>query len=105
MEHIHLHLHVDGVAELNDTVRIAAERLGLFITQQGEAMSQALDDLTEEVTTTRGVMASAVVLIQGFAQRLIDAGTDPAALAALQADLHDGEAALAAAVDANQPAP
>lgn len=73
MDHLHLHLHLDGIDELCDTLRLSSERLSLFITQQGEALVEALETLTAEV-------------------------------AALRTDLHDREAALAAAVDANQPA-
>ena len=60
--------------------------------------------LTDEVKNTIGAEQSAIVLIDGFAQRLADAGSDPAALTALQTDLATNRAALAAAVVANNPA-
>ena len=50
------------------------------------------------------VEASAVTLIQGIAQQLADAGTDPAKLQALQTQLQTSAEALAAAVTANTPA-
>lgn len=63
-------------------------------------MSQAVDDLTAEVASIKGVVASAVALIQGLRQQIIDAGTDPAKLADLTAALKASEADLAAAVAA-----
>lgn len=66
--------------------------------QQGVDMSKELDDLTAEVAATKTVVDSAVVLIQGLRQQIIDAGTDPAALQALTDSLKSTEAALAAAV-------
>jgi hypothetical protein len=99
--HLHIHLHLDGVAELTQAVRHGLEALGITLTTEGHAMSAELDALTADVAATRGVMPSAIVLIQSLAQRLIDAGTNPAALEALRADLAQGEAALSAAVAAN----
>jgi hypothetical protein len=57
-------------------------------------------EVAEEVT----VMDSATALINGFADRLRDAGTDPAKLAKLQSDLDSSGTALATAVAANTPA-
>jgi len=67
-------------------------------------MAQDITALETEVTETVGIMESATVLINGFAERLRDAGVDPAKLAALQADLDSKGNALAAAVQANSPA-
>ncbi len=64
-------------------------------------MSQALNDLTAQVTATVGIEQSAVALIQGLADQIKAAGTDPAALEALQANLKTSADALAAAVAAN----
>jgi len=76
-------------------------------------MSPARDDpniidvLTEEVTETKGVMQSAVVLITGINDR-VTAGIaaaragDFTRLTALEADLQSGKEGLAAAVAANQ---
>ena len=43
----------------------------------------ALDALTQDVATETGVVQSAVTLINGLAQEIKDAGTDPAQLKAL----------------------
>ena len=61
-------------------------------------MGLELDDLTAQVAETKTVMKSAVVLIQGLRQAIIDAGTDPAALKALTDGLKEDEDALSAAV-------
>lgn len=68
-------------------------------------MPQDITGLETEVTETVGIMESAEVLINGFADRLRDAGVDPAKLAKLQSDLDTKGTALAAAVAANTPAP
>jgi len=67
-------------------------------------MSAAMDALTAQVAQNTSVISSALTLIQGFAAQLAAAGTDPAALAALQASLQQSDDALAAAVAANTPA-
>ena len=64
-------------------------------------MANELDDLTTEVTETKGIMSSAKVLIEGFAAALSAAGTDPAKLAALLGELNTGSDELAAAIAAN----
>lgn len=63
-----------------------------------------LTALTAQVATNTSVVSSALTLIQGLAAQLAAAGTDPAALAALQAQLATSDTALAAAVAANTPA-
>lgn len=63
-----------------------------------------LTGLTAEVTNNTSVTASALVLIQGFAAALAAAGTDPAALQALQDTLAANDTALSEAVAANTPA-
>jgi len=69
-------------------------------------MAGELDALTAQVTKNTDVEASAVVLIQGIAQKLADAiaSGDPAKLTALQGQLSTSADALAAAVAANTPA-
>jgi len=74
------------------------------IQSQGGTMSAAMDALTAQVAQNTSVISSALTLIQGFAAQLAAAGTDPAALAALQASLQQSDDALAAAVAANTPA-
>ena len=65
-------------------------------------MSAEMDALTAQVAATRGVVDSAIVLINGFADRIAAAGADPTALSALTADLKSETDALGAAVDANK---
>lgn len=70
-------------------------------------MSKELDDLKAQVTASIAVEASAVTLITGIAAQLaalIAAGSDPAALSALSAELKASADALGAAVAANTPA-
>lgn len=67
-------------------------------------MAQDITGLETEVSETVGIMESAEVLINGFADRLRDAGADPAKLAKLQSDLDSRSTSLAAAVAANTPA-
>lgn len=64
-------------------------------------MAQELENLTTEVAETKGIMASAKVLIEGFAAALAAAGTDPVKLKALKDDLNAGSEDLAAAIAAN----
>lgn len=68
-------------------------------------MAQDITGLETEVTETVGIMESAEVLINGFADRLRDAGVDPTKLAKLQSDLDTKGTALATAVAANSPTP
>lgn len=75
-------------------------------------MLPVLEDMKNEIAATRSVMASALVLINGMAEKLkaaVDAD-DMAAVGAMVADLRAGSAELAAAVTANtvaaaEPAP
>lgn len=67
-------------------------------------MATDLSTLTAEVTNNTNVTASVLALIQNIEQELTDAGTDPAALAALVQTLQTNDTALAAAVTANTPA-
>ncbi len=67
-----------------------------------ETSMDPLAGLTTQVNSTVGVMASAKVLIDGFAAKLAAAGTDPVKLQALQDSLKTNSDALAASV-ANNP--
>ena len=64
-------------------------------------MAQELESLRAQVAATDTVIASAVLLIQGFSAQLAAAGTDPNALEALRVDLAAQTSALAHAVAAN----
>lgn len=64
-------------------------------------MASALDTLTEQVARSITIEESAITLIEGLAAQIAAAGTDPVALATLQANLSASADALAAAVAAN----
>ena len=67
-------------------------------------MSKELDDLTAEVAAVKTAEGSAIVLVQGLVAKIGAAANDPAAIAALTADLKTSTDALAAAITANTPA-
>ncbi len=64
----------------------------------------SIDDLAASVKAEDTVIDSAIVLIQGLKAKLDEAGTDPAKLDALKADMDAKAQALAAAIAANTPA-
>lgn len=97
-----------------DELNLIDARLALLentTTQLKERIMSLTDTvvaLAAEVTETRGAMASAKVLIEGFASRLAgveaelaQVGVQSAALDQLRADLDAGSTELAAAVAAN----
>ena len=94
---VHLFVH-------NDADERATQKLDQLLAQ-GDAMSAALDKITAEVTETKGIIQSAVTLIEGLAQQIRDLKDDPAALDALADSLDTDSKALADAVAANSPAP
>jgi hypothetical protein len=68
-------------------------------------MDQVLADLTNAVEQTKQTQASAIVLINGIADRIDTLNKDrDAALVNLTQQLRDNAAALAVAVDAQAPA-
>lgn len=68
-------------------------------------MSKEVDDLKAAVARNGDVEDSAIALIQGLAQQIKDAAGDPAAIAALSAELTAKADALAAAITANTTPP
>lgn len=76
---------------------------GMFRPKGGN-VDNLMDQLAADVARLNTVRASAVALIQGFADRLRNAGNDTAALARLHADLTAQVDQLSAAVVANTPA-
>lgn len=62
-----------------------------------------LEDLQAQVAANKTVIDSALVLINGIADRIKAAGTDPQKLADLTASLKAEDDQLAAAVTANTP--
>ena len=85
----------------------AMVRMFVLLTQLGDRIMSALDDLAAEVAKVEAVEASAVVLIEGIVAELKAAQNDPALVAPLIARLEAATAPLAAAVAANplNPAP
>lgn len=105
---IDVHVHLDqgtggGSAEL---LALLHDIIAKLTTQQGaiDHMSDALVDLTAAVTENTSVDQSAITLLNDLAAKLDAAATDPAAVAALAADIRASSADLAAAVVANTPA-
>lgn len=96
---IHVYHHLDPALERKlDRVLNA-----LFFNQ--EIIMADLTQLQTDVAANTSVTESALALINGFAAQLKAAGTDPAALAALQQQLESNNTALAAAVAANTQTP
>lgn len=74
------------------------------VQQKEDHMSQELDDLTASVAANKTVEQSAITLIQGLSAQITAAAGNPAALAALAADLNTQANDLATAVAAGTPA-
>lgn len=88
-----MHIHIHHYHHYDDGI---IERL--------EKIMAAIDDLQAAVAQEDTVIDSAITLIQGIPALIAAAGTDPAKLQALQADITAKSTALAAAVAANTPA-
>lgn len=69
-----------------------------------EQIMATLEDLQARVTANGEVIASAITLIEGIAQRLRDAADDPEQIAALAAELDAQKGRLSEAIVANTPA-
>jgi uncharacterized coiled-coil protein SlyX len=69
-----------------------------------EKIMAALDALAQQVADQKTVVDSVLALVQGLADKLVQAGTDEVKLQALVDELKSQDAALAAAVAANTPA-
>lgn len=87
-----------------DRPEITNRDLAEFLLIIGEQIMDQLAQLKAAVAAEDTVIASAVTLINGIAQRIADAGTNQADLDALVADVQSQAASLAAAVTANTPA-
>ena len=66
-------------------------------------MSAEMDALTTQVQKNTDTEQSAITLLNGLHQMILDAGTDPAKLQALAGSLKTSADALAAAIVANTP--
>jgi hypothetical protein len=100
---IYIHIDNGGVDAMGSKLDQIISLLGASVAREQTIMNE-LDNLTQEVSETKSVEASAVVLLQGLKERLDAAGTNPAALKALSDDLKASTDVLAAAVAANTPA-
>lgn len=69
-----------------------------------DKLMATIAELEQQIRESVAVEQSAVLLIQGFKERLEAAGVDPVKLDQLKADLDASEQNLAAAVAANTPA-
>ena len=75
------------------------------IYEQEKIMSAEMDTLSAQVHANSDLVDSAVTLINGLADQIRALANDPVALNALADELQQKDAALAAAVTANTPAP
>ena len=98
---IDLYIHQDTLTTDAKLDKILA---ALTVLQQQETTIMAdLTALTTQVAQNTSVEESAVTLIQGLAAQIVAAGTDPAKLADLTAQLNKSAADLASAITANTP--
>lgn len=93
----HVYHHISLDKEVLSRFDRLETKLDLVLKNQ-EAIMSAIDDLTTAVAAEDTVIDSAVVLLQGIPGLISAAGTDPAKLAALQTDIQNKTAQLAAAV-------
>lgn len=85
--------------------RLAHIERQLLASEKREKITLAdLTEITDAVTEISTVQDSAVELLNSLADQLEAASTDPAAIAALAAQLRNESSELAAAVVANTPA-
>jgi len=97
---IEIHLHISPQSDPNILkVLDIVQRLQ----SKGIAMSLDLTALQAEVTRTTDAAQSAIILIEGLAAAFKEAQGDPAAIAALTAELDASAQSLAAAVTAGTP--
>lgn len=73
----------------------------VIVVEKENHMSAELDALTLEVAETRGMVDSAVLLLQGLSEYIRSHANDPLAMYALAADLDAQQAILTAAIAAN----
>ncbi len=101
---IDLYVHgLSGDAEVARKLDLILNAVGGLVAQ-GKVTLKQLDDLTAEVAENTKVEESAKTLIEGLAEQIKAAGTDPAKLQALTDSLTASKADLAAAITANTPA-
>lgn len=93
----HADIHVGG--DLTEVINLLQQIKG-----QGIQTMADLTSLQDEVAQDTDVTNSAITLLNGLADRLEAALTDPAAVEAIVADLRTNRESLAAAVSENTPA-
>jgi hypothetical protein len=99
---IHLHIHLEPTPP--DPLIAEIHSMVTALTQGAQEMASDLSELTAQVEANSTVDQSAITLLNGLKAQLDAAGTDPAALQALSAQLASSSQALADAVSANTPA-
>lgn len=85
-------------------IQVALTAAIIYLLRKVYRMSTSLDALAAQVAINTSAEASAVALIQGLAAQLAAIANDPAAVAALAAQLKTSADALSAAIVANTPA-
>lgn len=102
--HLTIH-HYHHAVQDPEVVRLLStiQHQNNLILERMETIMSALDDLQAAVAAEDTVIDSAITLIQGIPALIAAAGTDPAKLQALSADITAKSTALAAAVAANTP--
>lgn len=93
--HHHRYNHCDQAIEQK------LDRILQLLKFQGEKIMATLDQLTTDVAAETELDQSAITLINGLAEQIKAAGTDPVALKALTDKMEANAVALAAAVKAN----
>lgn len=105
MSDLHLYVHV-----VTETPGSADRKLDQILaqlramTRQEITIMANLSQLQAQVEQSTSVERSAIVLLNGLAAKLDEAGTDPAKLAELTSSLRSGSDDLAAAITKNTPA-
>jgi hypothetical protein len=98
-------LHVNVVHEDRTAAKLD-QILGLLreVLEKEIAMSEVVDNLVAQLRANSDLIASAVILINGIADRITQAGVDPVKLRDLTASLKASDDELAAALVAGTPA-
>src|SRR5450755_1248248 len=99
------HHHQENPLDGASPVEIEFYHMLAHIINTQEKLMAAIDDLATAVAAEDTVIDSAVVLLNGIPALIAAAGTDPTALAKLQADITEKTTTLSAAVLAGTPTP
>ena len=101
----HEHHHNDNPMDGASPAVVELYHMLAHIIETQEKIMAAIDDLAAAVAAEDTVIDGAVTLLNGIPALIAAAGTDPAKLAALQADITAKTTTLAAAVLAGTPTP